>query len=634
MARADGTIILNKKVQGHLIRHIQDILTVHKKETELRNKMVDIDIAYHRYQKTQNADDGNVTCGNLLTDDNIVAPIVVSEVDSMVGYLAEVFLSGAPLFPIVSTPAKRKMAEQLETLLDDHATLGAYPRQLLMFLHDAVKYNVGAIEASWEAIDQFSVEGDYTQETGRKVERKAKHFTKLRRLDMYNTIWDKTVAPGDVALEGDYAGDIRIFSRLKLKRHIKKLTDAKKAYNVTDAFNNKQLDLVTGSVSNYYEHPTVNNYVGGKIPRNEVDWYKYFGDKAPVTGPGNFELITLYVRIIPSDFEMIVPQPNTPQIWKLQSINGAVLIAAERVISAQDVLPIFFGQPVEDGLGYQTKSVAEGSIPFQQAATTLFGIRFAAARRAVSDRALYDPAMINPSDINARVPAPKIPVRGSAMKDKGLGSAYMQIPFDMRGTESAIQDVSTITAFSKELNGINGPRRGQFQKGNKSVSEWEDTMGGSDNRLRLRALTLEHQVFVPLKETLKLNIFQYGEDAVVVSQKNGEEYTVKIDELRKQVLSFRVADGYTPKSKMASTEMLTTGLNIIGQSQVLQQQYGASLPAMFAHIMQLGGVRGLEEYTPQAEQQAAQGNLAGNTLQTMESGAPALQAPASVVPSV
>ena len=43
-------------------------------------------------------------------------------------------------------------------------------------------------------------------------------------------------------------------------------------------------------------------------------------------------------------------------------------------------------------------------------------------------------------------------------------------------------------------------------------------MGGSDNRLRLPALTLEYQFFVPLKEMLKFNIYQYGEDAIVTSR--------------------------------------------------------------------------------------------------------------------
>jgi len=147
--------------------------------------------------------------------------------------------------------------------------------------------------------------------------------------------------------------------------------------------------------------------------------------------------------------------------------------------------------------------------------------------------------------------------------------------------------------------------QGQFQKGNKSVVEWQDTMGGADSRLRLPALTLEFQVFQPLKNILKLNIFQYGDDVELVSQKSGETLKINIDELRRQVLAFRLADGYTPKSKLASTESLMTLIQLISQSQQLQASYGGSLPGMVAHLAQLTGIRGMEEYTPSPEQAVA-----------------------------
>src|SRR5690606_28151463 len=99
-----------------------------------------------------------------------------------------------------------------------------------------------------------------------------------------------------------------------------------------------------------------------------------------------YEKVTLYARIMPADFRIVSPEARTPQIWKLVIINDTVLVEAKRIISAYDHLPILFGQPAEDGLGLQTKSSAEGTIPIQEGATTLFNIRFAAARRSVSDR--------------------------------------------------------------------------------------------------------------------------------------------------------------------------------------------------------------------------------------------------------
>lgn len=605
--------------QSKIIAFAKGVLSKKALFTELQTKMEAIDIAYARYKMTpeEAAAAGldyntvsNTACGDVFAKDDIIAPIVVSQVDSLVAYLADIFLSGYPIFPVVSSPKNRINAEKLETLLDDHAQLGGYPRELLLFLKDAVKYNLAAIEAEWTSIEQFNVLTDFTSESKTKVNKDVKYFTNIKRLDMYNTVWDYSVTPGNVAKDGDYAGYIEIISKTKLKRLTNKLSAEKKALNVKEAFASYAKIANSIASNNYTEHPTVSKYISPNSRHAGINWDVYFTGNSSSKDSGLkkllnmydgsfYEKFVLYARILPSDFGIKAPSPNTPQIWKFTIINMDTVIEAARIITAYDVLPIMMGQPLEDGLGYQTQSLAEGAIPFQEAATTLYNIRFAAARRSVSDRALYNADLINPSDINSKAAAPKIPVRFKALSNLGFDSAYKQIPFDMRGTETTLSDARQIVGFSQELSGLNGPQQGQFQKGNKSVQEWTDTMGGADGRLRLPAMLLEYQVFSPLKQILALNIFQYGDDAQIVSQKTGEVLDINIAELRAQVLSFRIADGYSPKSKLASVEMLTAGMNMLMNSPALQQAYGSSLPGMFAHMMQLGGVRGLEEYNPE-----------------------------------
>lgn len=111
---------------------------------------------------------------------------------------------------------------------------------------------------------------------------------------------------------------------------------------------------------------------------------------------------------------------------------------------------------------------------------------------------------------------------------------------------------------------------------------------------------------------MKFNIFQYGEDAVVSSQRTGQVVEANIAKMRQEVLSFRVADGYTPKSKLASTEAIINLTQMISQSPILQQAYGMMLPNIVAHLAQLMGIRGMEEYLPVANQaQNAEQNAAG-----------------------
>lgn len=629
MATKDKTPQLSIQARRAIVSMLQNILNRHKQQEELREKMRQIDEAYARYKASEETTDGvdrrhaEKVC-NVFAQDHFTAPIVVSEVDSYVAYLSDVFLSGYPIFPVLSTPMNRKYAEQLETLLDDHALLGGYPRQLLMFLHAAVKYNFGAVETDWDAIQQFSVMDDFTNGTGQKLNKSDKFFTRLKNIDMYNFVYDPDVLPGDISEHGDYAGYIELESAMKLKRRLARYKKVGKTYDDSRALASGSTTPHTGS--NYYTAPPqISNYVSAtrSTTNGPVNWDMWAAGAQgrrtlSLPGTGGHEIFTCYCRILPADLGISAPQPNTPQIWKFVLVNNSVLVYAERVISAYDYLPILVGQPMEDGLSYQTQSVAESAIPFQEAATTLFSIRFSAARRAVSDRALYRPDMINADDVNSAGAAPKIPVRISSLSQHKIAEAYQQIPFDMRGTETTISDASAIIDLSKKLHGQNNPRQGQFQKGNKSVQEWQDTMSGSENRLRLRALTLEYQFFSPLKSILGLNIMQYAENTAVVSQRTGDVVNINMEELRRQTLSFRISDGYTPKAKMASTEMLTTGMQMLTTSPILQQSYGDMLPDMFAHLMQLGGVRGLEEYSPAYRQKQQQQSPAGIEQQNLQ----------------
>jgi hypothetical protein len=625
-------IQVNKEAQKKLLDMAKAVVQKRAMFTEMHNKMEVIDQAYARHNMNSNLPQGldstgydpsaaeragETCCGDVFTSDNVTPPIVVSQVDAMVAYLADIFLSGYPLFPVVSNPKDMKDAEKLEVLLDDHAQLGGYVRQLLMMLRDGCKYNIAALECAWDSIDQFSTANDFTNtKTGKKTEVKNNFFNKIKRLDMYNTVWDIDVAPGDVAAEGDYAGYFELISKTKLKRLMNKLTTQNKALNTTGNFNG----MAASFSSSMKEHPTVSAYVSPRKTRGH-DWGVYMGETPEkrsrtldnLIDGSVFEKLTLYVRIMPADYKIMAPASKTPQIWKLVIINMETIIQAERIISAYDFLPILMSQPLEDGLGYQTQSIAEGAIPFQEAASKLFNIRFAAARRAVSDRALYNSTLINPKDVNSKAPAAKIPVRLSTLSSLGLDQAYKSIPFDMRGTETVLSDAQQIVGFSQQLSGINGPMGGQFQKGNKSVQEWNDTMGGSDNRLRLPALLLECQLFTPLKHIMVLNIYQYGENVQIVSQKTGEVLDININELRAKVLSFKLADGYSPKSKIASVEVLTMGFNLIMNAPLLQQQFGASLPLMFTHMMSLGGVKGLEQYAPQLSTQGAPSGIGATT---------------------
>lgn len=658
MAQSTNVLRLSPDTQRSLVKYATIILDLHAQQSQYRDKMEQIDVAYARYKTEQAATPGtdtygaaNQPCGVNVND--ITVPIVISQVDSYVGYFADIFLSGFPMFPVVTQYNDRADGEALESIIDDHSIRGRYPRHMLMSFRDSAKYNFSCLEVDWCPLDIYNVTDALTQlqvgPTGRgqnKLESSSFMHNAVRRTDPYNTIWDYRVNPVDVPYKGEYAGYIELISRIELKRKLAYYGSSGNGYNTTQVLTKSLGQKANPEGFAYYtEAPDISSLVQNKDLHKLglFNWLEYLqGQKQ--SGKGSkvsymsdiYEHLVLYVRLIPQEHGMEnVPAKGTPQVWKLCFINHDTLAYAQRIYSLYDMIPMLFGQPFEDGFGMQTKSLGENAIPFQQAASDLFSIRLNSARRAVVDRAIYDPKALNSSDVNAPYPAAKIPLRdGQTLTGKKLDDVYKQIPFDSRGTETVIQDMGSIVAMSDRMSGINQALQGQHVPGNKTRKQWEDTQEGAQNRMRLPALAIEYQQMLPIKELIKLNIYQYGVEGTFQDMRTGTAHKIDraaLDRIRQKVGLFKLADGFHPAEKLASTDILVEGMKFIGQSPPLQATLGPLLPQMFIHFLSLGGVKGIEQYMPQLEAQTAQvqpnpqnpqGGTAGQPVNNTAGGTP------------
>ena len=105
-----GPVVPKDESQKTIIAYSQQVLTENKKFSDYISKMEAIDVAYARYIANKDPDTGVVSGQGIdaattpvgaLNLPSTTPPVVVSQVDSMVAYLADVFLSGYPLFPVV-----------------------------------------------------------------------------------------------------------------------------------------------------------------------------------------------------------------------------------------------------------------------------------------------------------------------------------------------------------------------------------------------------------------------------------------------------------------------------------------------------------------------------------------------------
>ena len=598
--------LLTQPSQQGLLQYFGQCTNQMTEQYRIRTMMETIDRQYLR-EVDMTQDEMRAKQRNLYQYDptkfrNIIVPVVMPQVEAAVAYQSSVFLTGVPIFGVVASPKFMDAARQMEAVISDQSTRGAWAKNFMQAFRDGFKYNFFALECDWCVTTTPSVETQLGKEG--KARQIVWEGNRIRRKDPYNLIWDTRYWPTEVHTRGEFVGYTEILSRVELKQYIES-TPQKQVQNILPALESQFGGGQVNSAYSAFYIPTLNPdaLLAPDSYLRTTNWMAWAGlvseGKASKINYSNiYEKSTIYARIIPSDFQMRVPQPNTPQIWKLVFINRQVLILAERQTNAHNLLPIVLGQPNENGLGYQDKSVADNAIPFQNVSSALMNANIAARRRAIADRGLFDPSRVNSSDINSDNPAAKIPVRPGAY-GKPVSDAYYSIPFRDEQSVNNAQEMQMVLGMADMTNGQNRAKQGQFTKGNRTKFEFQDIMGNANARDQMTAISIEENTMTPIKEIIKINILQYQPQSTLLDKNKKKLVEVDPVALRNAVMEFKVSDGLVPAEKLISGEELGMALQVFGSSPELAAAYNVG--PLFSYLMKTRGAD-LEPFEKSPEQ--------------------------------
>jgi len=620
MATPTVPMYIPKLAQDGIIEFNKSCETVQESDYNIREHLREIDLAYMREQDWT-TEHKRAKLANRYGDSdklqNITVPVVMPQVESAVAYQSSVFLTGLPIFESVANPQFEDQALQLNTIIEDQSIKGGWVRELQMFFRDGFKYNISALEVGWDSVVTAALETDLTYST-KEAKPKSVQWegNVISRLDPYNTLRDTRCFPTEIPTKGEFAGYTKLMSRVALKDFINKLP-LKIIENIIPAFESG-IGGSGNTLESYYIPQLNQDALLSRNLRASTDWASWVTasrTNSDIQYRNLYEVRVLYGRIIPSDFSLKVPAQNTPQVWKFIIVNNQVIISAERQTNAHNMIPILFGVPYEDGLGYQTKSLATNALPFQQAASALLNQSFAASRRSIFDRGLYDPSRIDSAAVNNSNPASKIPVKPAAY-NKPVGDAYMPLPFKDDQSGIVFDKMQALAGMTDEVTGRNRAQRGLFTKGNRTKEEYVDVQQNASGRDHMVSMLLEAQVFTPLKEMLKINVLQYQGGTTLYSSQQQQLVTIDPVALRTAVLNFKMADGLTPVSKQIDSDALQVAMQVIGSNPQIAAEYNMG-PA-FSYLMKVQGadLKPFEK-TPQQvayEQASQQWQMAMQTI--------------------
>jgi hypothetical protein len=592
---ASSALTIYPDSQIRILTYIRRATEVRDEGWILRNRLEFIDRSYMRtsdlseeQRKAQNAN----RAGDPTKLQNMQVPLVEEAVETTVGFLTNVYATDYPMFKFASGPDNEDLALQWNTLVGEDQLHYGWAGQFSIAFRNADKYNFAPIEVDWCKEILYKPIDSKNGTVG--LEQEIWAGNKIKAIDPYNTIYDARVPIHRCHIDGEFIGYIDLMPRIMLKRFLNNLGEDR-LKNDRKAFESN-IGLV-----NYYI-PTINRDImtRNKFPYDGgFDWVAWVTNEAQnhIAYKNMYTVVTLYARIMPHEFGIMAPRDQTPQIWKLISVND-ILVYAQPLPNAHDYLPIIIAQSKVDGLDHQTKSPAESQMPFQEMTSALWNAKLQSTRRRTTDRMLYNPLLVDPDHINSPNPSAKIPIRPTAYGRK-LEEAIYKIPFDDDNSQYFIQEANGIAEWAMRANGNNRPMLGQFQKGNKLQDEWTQTMANGSNRERTKAL-LWHTFFIqPIQVILKSNYLLFTPAGERYNRK--EAKTVEIDptELRKAAADFVVGDGLLPIQKQIHSDVMQGAMQTIAAVPGIGQAY--DLGPMFSYLMKVQGVDGLSQFEKSKE---------------------------------
>src|SRR5437899_1029185 len=325
---ASVPFLLTKSSSEGIRSYTQAIYASLVNSWDIRSHLLEIDKEYMR-EANRGKEHLRAKAANKLGDkkrfQDVTVPIIQPQVDSALAYLSSVFLTGYPIFDIVSDPIDEDAALQMRTILENNSVDGGWVRDLILFFRDGLKYNLQGLGCFWDTKVNQIPETAATKTTP-DVKNVIWEGNCLKRMDLYNTFWDVRVNPTEIHTVGEFAGYTELMSRVRFKQFVSELSLVQ-VDRIKEA-------LESGpSIADRYYIPFIN--VDALLQQNllqSFDWMAWATNASSkqIRYQNVYQITYIYARIIPSDFSLRVPKANTVQIWKFIIVNDMVVIYAER----------------------------------------------------------------------------------------------------------------------------------------------------------------------------------------------------------------------------------------------------------------------------------------------------------------
>lgn len=478
-------------------------------------------------------------------------PLSYVHIDDMMTYFAATFSPNRGMFYHTGKPNEASEANQIVTLMNNHAVYAGYYRETLLSTLSCLKYNVGGFACFWAKDEGPSLSKDPSGKDVLSIDTKWQG-NKIESLDMYNTFWDPTVHATKLSVDGEWC------ARAKMVSHYWLRSKAARGvyYNVDECL--KEDSGV--SQCQYYRHPPTEARLDIDDTKAGQDYASWFGESPEYAQNTGFELVEVFIRLNPTDFSLIEGTPadrmarSRYEIWRFTVLNNEKIIDCTYMNNIHGLLPFFFGVINDDLMGQSAKAVSEILQPLQDFASFLLNIHIQASRKNVWGLTVYDPTVVDFKAIPKGEVNGYLPIKASGYgKDLRTAIYHDQTQLD---TKQTLQDLDSVMGIINQFFPTQS-LPSQIASIDRAVdSQVAAVQQGANRRMHKTARLLDDTLFRSLRFCCYYNIIQYQPDNTSVNDFYGKEVVIDLSTLRQTDLPFIIGQGLKAIDRQAAAGAL------------------------------------------------------------------------------
>ena len=480
--------------------------------------------------------------------------LAAAQVADTVTYLMEVFFPNGEAFEALGGPEEQDIGKSVVRLLNENATRRGYYLQHARAFENIIKYNYGGFKIGWQ-VDYGNSVSDDGMGHAKVTYGVVWSGNAVQSLDMYNTYWDPSVKPFDLATKGEFVATVQPITAFSFQR----LVDSGTVYNYDGL-----LDTATQYTNRYVAPPITRRPPAINVTNvsnaGGNSWINFLGagmTTLPDVSIDYYELVEYIGWIIPEKFGLPLETDVTKakmQVWRFILVNDKRICLAERLDNAHGMLPVTMAQPNSNDTGLQPQSIAEQLLPWQAFASYLLNVHQRAFRKALYGVTLYDGDVVD-LDGNDFDEAKRL--RVTVPSGKSLANSVMHFT-EAPQTSGTLNEVQNIHALMQMIMPTDIQRQvASLERATQYQAA--AVVQGSNRKSHMLARVINDQALAPLRTMEVTNMLQY-QDAMTL-RINGQEIVIDPKQIRDIGVERIIGDGLKAIDRLSVIEGLRSILD-------------------------------------------------------------------------